>query len=363
MNSAANARGRMQLDSADGAAPRRKQRRDGILNRDWFFALSLAFAVGVVVWFGRSVKDYFEPQVPDVFVPSFSGQTVADASAEAERLKLRTTVAANAPSDRYPKDVIMSQQPAPGTHVRVGREISLIVSTGVTIIPMPDLRYESLREANLALDHSKLQLAKATVVPNDDVLANHVLGQDPPPLTSVREGTKVTLVLSKGPPPAVRVPNFVGEFIDDARADAARSKVHLGQIVWTPFGPNGPPRGQIARQNPPPGGYIDPFSPVSLQVSAGPDEYGYLIRQVHATATVPARDAAANVRMEVHDETGIWNVYNGFAQGGQKLDFNLTVVGKSELDTYINNELLSQVTLGGDAPRPPSPTPTRKPRH
>jgi hypothetical protein len=225
---------------------------------------------------------------------------------------------------------------------------------------MPDLRYQSLREANLALDRDKLQLVKATVVPNDDVLANHVLSQDPEPLTSVREGAKVTLLLSKGPPPAVRVPNFVGEYIDDARADAADAKVHLGQIVWTPFGPSGPPRGRVAKQNPAPNALIDPFAPVSLQVSAGPTEYGYLIRQVHATATVPARDSAANVRMEVHDETGTWNVYNGFAQGGQKLDFNLTVVGKSELDTYINNELLSQVTLGGDAPRP-SPSPTRKP--
>ena len=134
----------------------------------------------------------------------------------------------------------------------------------------------------------------------------------------------------------------------------------MGQVVWTPFGPDGPPRGQIAKQNPAPNALIDPFTPVSLQVSAGPDEYGYLIRQVHATATVPASDSAANVRMEVHDETGTWNVYNGYAQGGQKLDFNLTVVGQSELDTYINNELLSQVTLGVEAPRP-SPTPTRKP--
>jgi beta-lactam-binding protein with PASTA domain len=350
----------MQLDSPNAAAPARKERRETIFNRDWLFALSLAFAVGVVVWFGRSVKDFFAPAVADVFVPSFSGQSVDDATTEADRLKLHVTVVANQPSDRFPKDVIMSQQPAAGGHVREGREISLVVSTGVTIFPMPDLRYVSLREANLALDRDKLQLVKATVVPNDDVLANHVLSQDPEPLTSVREGTKVTLVLSKGPPPAVRVPNFVGEDIDDARADAARSKVHLGQIVWTPFGPTGPPRGQVAKQNPAPNALIDPFAPVSLQVSAGPDQYGYLIRQVHATATVPASDGAANVRMEVHDETGTWNVYNGFAQGGQKLDFNLTVVGKSELDTYINNELLSQVTLGGDAPRP-SPSPTRRP--
>jgi serine/threonine-protein kinase len=225
---------------------------------------------------------------------------------------------------------------------------------------MPDLRYQSLREANLALDRDRLPLVKTTVVANDDVLANHVLSQDPAPLTSVREGTKVTLTLSKGPPSSVRVPNFVGEFIDDARADAARNKVHLGQIVWTPFGPDGPPRGEVEKQNPGPNSVIDPFAPVSLQVSAGPTEYGYLIRQVHATATVPASDSSANVRMEVHDETGTWNVYDGYAEGGQKLDFNLTVVGKSELDTYINNELLSQVTLGREAPRP-SPSPTRKP--
>ncbi len=352
----------MQLDSPKTAAPRRRRERPATaFARDWIFALALAFAVGVVVWFGRSVKDFFEPAVADVFVPSFSGQTVADATAEAQRLKLRATVIANQPSDRWPKDVIMSQQPVAGSQVRPGREISLIVSTGVTIFPMPDLRYESMREANLTLDRSKLQLARATLVANDDVPANHVLSQDPLPLTSVREGTKVTLTISKGPPSAVRVPNFVGEYIDDARADAARGKVHLGQIVWTPFGPNGPPRGQIAKQNPGPGALIDPFAPVSLQVSAGPTEYGYLIRQVHAAATVPARDSAANVRMEIHDETGTWNVYDGFAQGGQKLDFNLTVVGRSELDTYINNELLSQVTLGGDAPYP-SPSPNRKPR-
>jgi serine/threonine-protein kinase len=350
----------MQLDSPKAAAPRRKERPDTIFNRDWFFALSLAFAVGVVVWFGRSVKDFFEPVVADVFVPSFGGQSVADASSEAERLKLHVTVVANQPSDRYPKDVIMSQQPAAGSTVREGRTISLVVSTGVTIFPMPDLRYQSLREANLALDRSKLQLVKTSVVPNDDVLANHVLTQDPPPLTSVREGTKVTLTLSKGPPSSVRVPNFVGEFIDDARDDAARGKIHLGQIVWTPFGASGPPRGQVTKQNPGPNALIDPFAPVSLQVSAGPGEYGYLIRQVHATATVPARDSAADIRLEVHDETGIWNVYNGYAEGGQKLDFNLTVVGESELDTYVNNELLSQVTLGVEAPRP-SPSPTRKP--
>jgi serine/threonine-protein kinase len=338
----------------EAPAPRAGLR--GLLDRDWVFALSLACAVGVLVWFGRSIKEFFAPSAATISTPAFAGQTQTDAQDECARIHLRCTVLASQPSDRYPKDVVMGQQPAPGTRVREGRNVSLIVSTGVVIFPMPDLRDESQRNAALDLNRRKLQLTKTEMVANNDIPQNFVVSQDPPPLSSVREGAAVTLSLSKGPPADVKVPNFTGESIDDARAEANRSAIHLGQVVWTPFGAGGPARGTVMRQNPGPGAQIDPFEEVSLQVSAGPHEFGYLVRQVHVAATVPARDDAAHIRMEVRDDTGTWNAYDGYAQGGQKLDFNVTAVGTAELDTYINNELLNQSELGKEAPRPnPSP--------
>jgi serine/threonine-protein kinase len=339
----------MQPESAGPPAPRRAFA--AWLDRDWLLALSLALAVGVLVWFGRSIKEFFAPSAATVFVPAFAGQTNADAQVECGRLRLRCVVIASRPSDRYPKDVVMNQQPDSGARVREGRQISLIVSSGVTIFPMPDLRFESLRNASLDLSHFKLQLDKTTYVPDDNVPRDHVVAQDPLPLSSVRQGSKVSLQLSNGPPGGVKVVNFTGMSIDAARTAAQRQRVHLGQIVWTPFGTGGPSRGTVVRQNPGPGSTIEPFEEVSLQVSAGPGEYGYLIRQVHASATVPPRDDAAHVRIEVRDETGTWNVYDGFAQGGQKLDFNVTAVGSAELDTYINNELLNQTQLGSEPPR------------
>ncbi len=345
----------MQRGAAEAAPPRARRRLAPLLDRDWMFALSLAFAVGVLVWFGRSIKEFFAPTAAMMFVPAFTGQTNADAMAECGRMNLRCAVIATQPSDRFPKDVVMSQQPPSGARVRQGRQVSLVVSSGVVIFPMPDLRFESLRNAGLDLNRFKLQLDRTTYVADDDVPRDHIVAQDPAPLASVRQGSKVTFTLSKGPPNGVKVPNFTGMSIDDARAEAQRDRVHLGQIVWTPFGTSGPPRGTIVRQNPGPGAQIDPFEDVSLQVSDGPGEYGYLIRQVHATATVPARDDAANVRIEVRDDTGTWNVYNGYAQGGQKLDFNVTAVGTAEIDTYINNELLNQTQIGRE---PPHWTPT-----
>jgi beta-lactam-binding protein with PASTA domain len=336
-----------------------RPRLQTILDRDWVLALAVAFFVAVIVWFARSVQDFFGGSSGDVLLPAFSGQTVNDAIAECGRLHLTCTVIARQPSEQYPLDVVMAQQPDAGSHVREGRAISLVLSTGIHIFPMPDLRFESLRNVTLALGNVKLQLAGTKTIPNNDVPANHVVDQVPPPLTSVREGTPVTLTLSKGPPSNIKVPNFVNMGIDAARDAAVAAKIRLGQVVWTPFGVDGPARGTVVRQSPPAGQFIDPFSLTSLQVSAGPTEYGYIVRQVHVSAAIPLRDDAAHVRMQVRDDTGSWNVYDGYAQGGAKLDLNVTAIGTAELDTYVNNELLDVAKIGTEPssslPRSPAP--------
>ena len=76
----------MQFEGADAAPHARRRRFAAILDRDWLFALSLAFAVGVLVWFGRSIKDFFAPTAATVFLPAFAGQTQADARNECRRI-------------------------------------------------------------------------------------------------------------------------------------------------------------------------------------------------------------------------------------------------------------------------------------
>ena len=349
----------MRRVAADGGAAAgthpRSHARSWWARQDWWFALALAFFVGVTVWFSRAIQDFLTPPAKTVAAPAIVGETLSDAVGTAQGMRLATSVVQRTPSDRYPRDVVMRQDPVAGTQVRQGRRISLVVSNGVQIFPMPDLRYESRRELGLDLSHYKLQLGKVKIVQSDEVPSEAVVAQDPPPLTSVRAGSIVNVDIAKGGPETIRVPQFVGKTIDEAREDGARSRVHFGQIVWTPFGRYGPSRGEIVAQKPAAGSDIGSFQAVSVQVSAGPREAGYLLRQVHATATVP-QDAAAQdgksptVRIEVHDETGTWNVYNGYAEPKQKLDFNLTVVGTAELNIFVNNELIDSTKLGVEPP-------------
>jgi len=344
-----------------------KPRRSGLAGQDWYFAVALAFFVGVTVWFARSIEDFFAPTTATLTTPTLVGQTLTDAMQSADRAKLHGVVVSHQPSDRYPKDLVMRQDPAPGTVVREGRQISLVVSSGVQIFSMPDLRYETQREVGLDLTRYKLAPGKTRYVESAEVPANLVVTQDPPPLSSVRVGTVVNIDISKGGRPRFKMPNFEGLSIEEARSIAADQRIKFGQIVWTPFGRWGPPRGAVVRQNPAAGAQVDASQAVSLQVSAGPRESGYLVRQVHATATIPdqpdAGDKPAAVRIQVRDETGDWNVYDAFAQPHQKLDFNLTVIGTATLDVYVNGDLLSSTRLGEEPPVQEKQTMGKAPPH
>jgi beta-lactam-binding protein with PASTA domain len=317
----------------------------------------LAIFVGVLVWFSHQIYDFLSPPADTVTVPSFIGQTVSDANAAAERMRLTTAVIDHATSDRYPKGVIMNQRPEAGTQVRQGRQVSFVISDGIVRRYMPDLRYQSMTEVGLALSRAHLQLGKVTYVRSDFVPDGHVIDQSPQPLADVYEGSTVDLTVSKGGAFEATVPKFVGMNVDEARALAKKLGIKLGQLVWTPLGCAGPPHGIISRQSVAPGTKIQVYQPVSLQVSAGPYESGYLLRQDHVLVSVPEQPQGVSpgnsvlVELKVRDATGEYDAYRAYAQPGQKMDVVLTTIGTSVLDMYVNGQLTGEARLGKEPPK------------
>lgn len=337
------------MSSGSGPANWRDAMREYV-PRDWVFPVVLAAFVGVLVWSGREIRDFLLPPAGTVTLPSFVGQTQGDAQAEVRRLNLTSAIVAHTVSDRYPRGVIVAQRPTAQTPVRQGRQVAFVVSDGIVARQMPDLRYEAMREVNLGLARERLVLGKVTYVNRVDVPAGHVVDQDPAPLSNIGEGDSVDLVVSRGGAPTVRVPNFVGTDIDAARSAAAAAGVRFGQIVWTPLGSGAPAHGTVVRQTIAPGTAIEPFEPVSIQVSAGPNESGYLIRQVPVLVSVPLVAAKPGqslfVRLSVRDETGTYDLYRAYAQPGQKTRFHDS--GRR----YVGSRLLRERSEGRrDAPR------------
>jgi beta-lactam-binding protein with PASTA domain len=331
----------------------KNERPQDFLRRDWVFPVVLVIFVATVVWFSRQIHDFLMPSSDTITVPNFVGQTLADADAEIGRLQLSSAVIDHTISDRYPKNVVIMQRPGSGTQVRQGRQISFVISDGIVARLMPDLRYQSMREVSLDLSRTHLKLGKVTYVKSDVIPGDHVISQDPAPLSSVAEGDVVTLTVSQGGQTVMKVPNFVGMSVDDARALADKSGIKLGQIVWTPLGSGAPAHGIVARQIPPANAKIAAFQPVSLQVSAGPFESGRIIHQVHVLASVPVPEdyqpgQQLDVRLTVFDATGKYDLYHAYAEPGQKLDFTVTAVGTSVIGMYVNNVLVGETRLGAE---------------
>jgi len=340
------------------------------LPRDWVFPIVFAAFVGVLVWFGHSIQQFLLPGPNTITVPSFIGMAQPDAVNEIARMNLKSSIVGHASSSQYPKGVVMTQEPQAGMRVRGGRQISLVISDGMQTILMPDVRYQSLRDARLDLSHSRLQVTKIQYVRSDDIPPDHVISQNPEPSVSVTEGTSVSLLVSKGGVTSIKVPSFDGMTIDEARGLASALHIKLGQIVWTPLGKDGPQHGEVVRQRPDAGTTIGPYDVVSLDVSAGPNESGYIIHQTHVLAAVPPAEAGQNqalhVRFSVSDATGRYDLYDGYAQPGQKFDLNVTTVGTSAIYFFVNDTLLGETKVGQEpanaysgGPKKPSPGATR----
>jgi hypothetical protein len=318
--------------------------------RDWVFPLIFAAFIGVLVWFGHSIQEFLLPGPNTVTVPSFVGMALPDAQNEIVRMRLKSMVAGHATSSQYPKGVVMSQEPQSGMHVRAGRQVSFVVSDGVQTILMPDVRFQSLRDANLDLSHARLLVSKVQYVRSDDIPPDHVISQNPEPGVSVTQGDNISLLVSKGGITSIKLPKFDGMDIEQARGLAAREHIKLGQIVWTPLGPEAPPRGRVVGQKPAAGTTIGPYDVLSLDVSAGPNESGYIIHQTQVLAAVPPAEAGVNqplqVRFSVSDATGRYDLYNGYAEPGQKFNLNVTTVGTSAVYFFVNGTLLGETKIG-----------------
>ncbi len=326
-----------------------------IHRRDRVFAFALAALVGLLAWFSHAIIDLFAPSSGIVSVPTFIGQTLADAKRTAARLHLATTVITTATSDTYPAGIVSKQRPLPGSSVREGRRIGFVVSSGVLEHRMPDLRFESMREVALDLARAGLVLGTTTDAKSATVPAGHVITQSPSPLAPVQSHQPVNLVMSSGGARGGIVPDFTGMSIDAVRARAAKDGLTLGQIVWTPLGFGAPAHGIVVRENPKPGSKLFPYQTLSLQVSAGPHQSGYLIRQAHVLLTVPVPigstpDTRLHIRLVVDDATGSYPLLDSYALPGQKLTLTVSAIGTSSLEFYVNDHLISRTQLGFEPP-------------
>jgi serine/threonine-protein kinase len=198
-------------------------------------------------------------------LPKLVGVSLESARRIAAGLGLEIKVEDKIYSTQYGADEIAQQMPPPGTPLKMGQHVHVLVSLGPPQLTVPNLVGDSVRAARITTIQRGLTVGDVAVLPwpgDPDT----VVGQDPPPATAEVRTPTVNLLISGGEePPAYLCPRFIGRPIAEVRRVLERNRFKIGQV--TPVATNGGSQGIILTQSPPFGSKIGSDAVFSFQVT------------------------------------------------------------------------------------------------
>lgn len=199
-------------------------------------------------------------------VPKLIDVSLEQAKKLAEEKDLKLVVEKEEHSSIYKAGKIISQKPDPGTKVKKGSTIRVVVSKGEAPVEVPDLIGKSELEAGQILGELGLRIGDVNYENSDKIPADAILKQSPKPKTMVTKGSVVNITISKGVE-VVIVPDVEGLTLEKAKE--ALSKVGLKYRVSEEES-NTVEKGKVIRQSPPASDTLKKGETVLLVVSKGP---------------------------------------------------------------------------------------------
>lgn len=147
-------------------------------------------------------------------VPDLVGQTEDQAQDALAATNLAFGASKARWSETVPEGQVIRTSPKPGTTLKPGASVDLVLSRGRKPIEVKDWTGESFDDASAALEKRGLQVSVTAEEYSDSVAEGDVISQDPPTATLFR-GDTVSFVVSLGPE-LVEVPRVQAMGVDAA---------------------------------------------------------------------------------------------------------------------------------------------------
>jgi serine/threonine-protein kinase len=233
--------------------PRRRRRGPILL----VLALLVAAAVGTGAWYFGYARYTTTPAVLQL-PPEEAQQRLEDAGLDVKTAEPRY-------SDTVDEGLVLSTDPAAGKRVLRGTDVTITVSLGRAVTQLPKLTGITLDEAQDRILNANMAFGKATEKFSETVPAGIVVASDPKAGATLRFGTVVDLVVSKGRRP-IPVGSWAGKSATEAEKVLKERglKVDISRQYSNTVG-----EGIVISQDPRSGTLFKGDS-VSLLVSLGP---------------------------------------------------------------------------------------------
>ena len=164
---------------------------------------------------------------------------------------------------------VIEQSPNGGQQVKVGTDVTLVLSLGSQSSTMPALVNLTIEEAEKTLKAMDLDVQiKVLYQPSDEYADGHVIDTIPAYQGRINVGEQVTLVVSLGAAVEFRqVPSLVGKDVEAALQEITEAGLAKGPCTYRD---DDAPKGTVIYQSIEPGESVKEGTVINLQVSNGP---------------------------------------------------------------------------------------------
>ncbi|NSW76178.1 MAG: PASTA domain-containing protein [Candidatus Atribacteria bacterium] len=290
-----------------------------------------------------------------VTLPDFRNQNLIEVINNSARLGLQVEVKKLEYDPQSPLNLVLSQDPQPGSKVKKGSRVWVVVNGGGTAVAqggvsssgvsvVPDLREKKLEEVETILRESGLQLGRVVEATHDRIPRGYVISQNPPPQSKVSQGEKVNLLVSKGSEilgeqAVVKVPDLVGLRFEEAKILLAQEGLSVGTVEEVPAGERR--AGIIVDQNPLPGEEVEAGQSINLWVSKRAQEstssqIASGTKELSLRFVLPDSRVPIEVKVVASDELGERVLYEKTHQGGELVEFSAPTKGKGKVVIFLN---------------------------
>lgn len=267
----------------------------------------------------------------EVAVPDIVGMDYKMADEELNKIGLELNVTMEY-NDEFDKDQIISQDPLKGRKVKEGRAIEVRVSKGSKLISVPNVTGIDIEDAIDRLNAKDLNMGDRNDEYSDEKPEGLVISQSPKVGASVKSGTNINLVVSKGKKPdQVSMPDLTGLTVEKARTVLHEKNLELGEEKYQES--NEFVKDQIAGQDKTAGEMIDEGTIINVVVSNGPGPQAKTRELQFRLADNPEYP---RVVIRVNDVNGSREVYNELHRAGDIVNVGISYYGSGTAEVFVD---------------------------
>ncbi|MBW7874805.1 MAG: PASTA domain-containing protein [Candidatus Cloacimonetes bacterium] len=316
-----------------------------VLKRTLFFLFVFFLLIAGAFYLFKAAKGIFRSE--EFLVPDFLGKSITWVL-ENQPDGIEIEIVEKKESNKVPGDHVLDQRPRPGTKIKKGRTVLLVLSLGIESQKIPSLIGLSLRDAGLILRNQGLITGRISYWYVNSGMEGKILAYYPSSEIPVARGEAVNLLVGAQPPSKIRLPSFVDKPLAQIIPELEQTGLPQPQIDYS-YDPLKKDNVVLAQLPLPGQELLVAQGKLGLTVNRLSSSSGTAgFNRTRVEITLPSGLRSHNLRVEQVDSNGSKVIYRGLHEPASVYGQDVQYSGQGYLNLYLDDIFYQRIGLGGE---------------